>query len=308
MIKTVWRVYILVMIGLLCVAGCTKQKVDVPPVPPEGMVLIPAGEFLMGNNAPVACKDEQPVHTVYIDAFFMDKYEVTNAQYKKFVDANPQWGKNRIDSNLHDGTHLKHWNGNDYPSGEANHPVRYVSWYAAMAYAQWAGKRLPAEAEWERAARGDLVGKKYLWGDSFDLSKVNHEGTVIMYKDEANLSLDGFRDRIYFSTKTFGLPSTKTVGSYPSNGYGLYDMACSVWEWCLDEYDENFYARSPRDNPIAGGAITSIINNFTNLTTKRVLRGGVWDGNPESLRVADRDRNPPSYTFSSVGFRCAKAQ
>ena len=155
MVKTVWRVYILVMIGLLCVAGHAKQKVDVPPVPPEGMVLIPAGEFLMGSNASVARKDEQPVHTVSIDTFFMDKYEVTNAQYKQFIDANPQWGKDcvntnrrwqkdrRINTNIycdhyayHGGIYLHswgggpddyfylaefylaHWNGNDYPSGK----------------------------------------------------------------------------------------------------------------------------------------------------------------------------------------------
>ena len=123
-------------------------------------MLIPAGVFQMGSNAPAADNDEQPVHTVYVNAFFMDKYEVTNLDYKKFVLANPRWRKNRIDSAFHSGGYLRGWNGNDYPSGEANHPVVYVDWYAAVAYAQWAGKRLPTEAEWEYAARGGLSGKK----------------------------------------------------------------------------------------------------------------------------------------------------
>ena len=299
--KTVFRLSALVMIGLLCVAGCAKQKVDVPPGPPEGMVLIPAGEFQMGNNAPVASKDEQPVHTVYIDAFFMDKYEVTNAQYQEFVLANPSWQKGRIDRRFHDvyGCYLQDWNGNDYPIGEANHAVAWVSWYAAMAYAEWAGKRLPTEAEWERAARGGLVGKKYPWGDSFDPSKVNHDRVVFMYDSWDGLIEDG-REYTYVHIKP--------VGSYPPNGYGLYDMTCSVSEWCLDKYDESFYARSPHDNPIAGGAITSIINNYTNLTTKRVLRGGSWGDGPEGRRVADRDGAAPSNTITGRGFRCVRAQ
>ena len=164
--KTVFRLSALAMIGLLCVAGCAKQKVDVPPGPPEGMVLIPAGDFQMGNNAPVARKDEQPVHTVYIDAFFMDKYEVTNAQYQEFVLANPSWQKGRIDRRFHDvfGCYLQDWNGNDYPIGEANHAVAWVSWYAAMAYSPSGpendcqrrrnGKGQPGEAWWGRNTHG----------------------------------------------------------------------------------------------------------------------------------------------------------
>ncbi len=127
-----------------------------------GMVLIPAGEFEMGRADGIS--DEKPVHTVYVDAFYMDIHEVTNAEYKKFIDANPQWQKDRIARRLHDGTYLRPWSGNDYPPGRGDYPVNYVSWYAAMAYAKWAGKRLPTEAEWEKAARGGLVGKGYPWG------------------------------------------------------------------------------------------------------------------------------------------------
>ena len=221
------------------------------------MVLIPAGEFQMGSNDSDT-DDEKSVHTVYVDAFYMDVYEVTNAQYKQFVDANPQWGKDRIPSRYHHGSYLNHWTGNSYPRGKGDHPVMWVSWYGAMAYARWAGKRLPTEAEWEKAARGGLVGKRYPWGDSIDASKANH-------------------DKI-----AWGITA---VGIYPSNGYGLYDMVGNVWEWCLDAYDENFYKNSPRRNPIAGAdSIVHVINTFTSVENRRVLRHGLHVANRHAPR------------------------
>ena len=133
------------------------------------MVLIPAGEFRMGSETGEA--DEKPVHVIYLDAYHIDPYLVTNADFKKFVDANPQWGKDSIPEKYHDGDYLALWEGNAYPEDKANHPVVYVSWYAAMAYAEWAGKRLPTEAEWEKAARGRLIDRKYPWGDTEDITK-----------------------------------------------------------------------------------------------------------------------------------------
>ena len=260
------------------------MKTDLPEtkkLPSKGMVLIPAGEFQMGSKDPEGDNDEQSVHTVYIDAFYVDKYEVTNAQYKKFVDANPRWQKDRIDRWFYDGGYLRHWNENDYPSGKANHPVVYVSWYAAVAYAQWAGKRLPTEAEWEYTARGGLAGKAYPWEGGIDSSKANYGRNV---------------------------GNTTPVSKYPPNGYGLYDMAGNVWEWCLDEYQEDFYARSPHANPIAGGTITSITDCFTSTTTARVLRGGSWNYGPRLLRVALRNWALPSNTYGNYGFRCARDQ
>ena len=142
-----------------------------------GMVLIPAGDFRMGSNTTAAYSDEKPVHTVYINAFYIDKYEVTNEEYKRFIDANPWWRKDRILGKYHDGDYLKHWIGNRYPYGKGNYPVTWVSWYAAMAYAQWKGKRLPTEAEWEKAARGGLVNN-YLSGGLVNSQTANYDKNV----------------------------------------------------------------------------------------------------------------------------------
>ena len=154
------------------------ETADTPAPPPDGMVLIPAGEFDMGSNDAEARKNEQPVRTVYVDAFYMDETEVTNAQYKEFLLENPQWQKGRVNAPFADNTYLYLWNGNNYPNGKGNHPVTYVSWYAAMAYAEWADKRLPTEAEWEYAARGGLKNKKYPNGNTITArdANFNHDG------------------------------------------------------------------------------------------------------------------------------------
>lgn len=248
--------------------------------PEPDMVFIPAGEFQMGSN--VGNLDEKPAHPVYLDAFYMDKYEVTNAQYKKFVDANPEWQIDQIPRIYHDGYYLAHWNGNDFPPEKENYPVVYVSWYAAMAYAQWAGKRLPTEAEWEKAARGGLIDKIYPWGDSIDATKSNYyNGT----------------------DKEWTL-----VGTYPTNGFGLSDMAGNVREWCLDVYDAGFYINSPHENPIAGtNSIDEIIKNFINLKSNRVLRGGSWLSSAQSSRIANRNWRTPTDTNPNEGFRCVKS-
>ena len=274
----------LLSLNLTWADGAHRLTYTVNPPLPEGMVLIPAGEFQMGSNDPEAQNDEQPVHTVYIDAFFMDETEVTNVEYQKFVRANPRWGKRSIDGAFHNGKYLDHWNGDNYPIGKENYPVVYVSWYAAMAYAQWVEKRLPTEAEWEYAARGGLRGQKYPWrGDVIDRGRAN-------YADS-------------------GIGDTTAVRRYPPNGYGLYDMAGNVWEWCLDEYDGGFYDRSPRDNPLSGGpSVDWIISNFTGVKTSRVLRGGSWGNNPVNLRVAFRFRDAPAISNNGYGFRCARAQ
>ena len=247
----------------------------------SNMVLIPAGEFEMGNNGPVEHHgpqaDETPGHTVYVDAFYMDIYEVTNADFKKFLDANPEWQKGNV--KFQDGDpYLDDWEGNTYADGQGNHPVK-VNWYAAMAYAVWVGKRLPTEAEWEKAARGGLKNQDYPWGNSINPSMANYEVN----------------------------PSTVPVGSYFPNNYGLHDMAGNVEEWCLDEYQADFYKDSPDRNPIAGAdSIMDIVKNYKNVKSPRVLRGGDYVFGADSIRVSKRWRLAPEDNKYITGFRCVK--
>ncbi|MDE0482630.1 MAG: SUMF1/EgtB/PvdO family nonheme iron enzyme [Candidatus Poribacteria bacterium] len=257
------------------------------------MMLIPAGEFQMGSNNGKADNSERPLHNVYVDAFYMDKHLVTNAQYMEFVTANPQWHKSSkwyewgkkqktsIAKRYHDGDYLKHWHENIYPDEKADHPVTWVSWYAAMAYARWIGKRLPTEAEWEKAARGGLTEQEYPGGNSIDFSQANYNSSV---------------------------GDTTPVGEYPANGYGLYDMAGNAWEWCLDTYDADFYTHSPHRNPISGANTDeSVTNELTNNTSFRVLRGGSWLDSQQYVRSAFRYKINPTLTLARIGFRCVKA-
>lgn len=244
------------------------------------MVLIPAGEFQMGSADPGARQNQSPIHSVYVDAFYIDKYEVTNAQYAEFLndvgrhsDAGGPWlsiEHDRIE--LIEGVyHVK--------AGYENHPIAHVTWYGAMAYAAWIGKRLPTEAEWEKAARGGMTGQKHLWGDTIDSSNAN-------YDDSGD---------------------TTVIGNYPPNGFGLYDMAGNVWEFCLDEYISDFYANSPSQNPIAGAdSVEDVINNYTSITTVRVLRGGSYFDPEYLIRSAARGWVLPAQISANTGFRCVR--
>lgn len=262
------------------IVGCDTEDVLEDPfdISSDSMVLIPAGEFEMGSNDDEAGSDEQPIHTVHVDAFYMDKYEVTNLEFKEFLLQNPRWQKDRIEKSFRDANYLKNWNGNDYPDGKDDHPVVNVSWYAAMAYAQWANKRLPTEAEWERAARGGLVGKNYPHGNALVAMHANYNKNV---------------------------GDTTRVGAYPANNYSLHDMAGNVWEWCLDEYNKDFYLVSPRENPLAGASsVKEIMDDFISVKSSRILRGGSWFDIARNVRVTPRNWNTPPNSYFNIGFRC----
>lgn len=233
------------------------------PAPPPGMVLVPAGEFIMGDNA--GNSNEMPEHTVYLDAFYIDQYEVTFRQYAEV----------KLLSRL--GGSSGSGNGDDYP-------VTRVSWNDAKTYCEWLGKRLPTEAEWEKAARGS-GGRKYPWGN-----ENYNEGGI--------------------SRANHGTDSTTPVGSFPQgvSPYGAYDMAGNVWEWVADWYSEGYFYNSPYRNP--KGPDTS---------DRKIFRGGsyyLYDASSaDALRVSYR--TPyfyHSYTYHAlpglesddVGFRCAK--
>ena len=253
------------------------------PDPYEGMELIRAGEFRMGSNS--GRDNEKPVHSVYVDAFYMDKYEVTNAEYAEFLNAK---GKHADAGRTwlavgHQDARIEYVNRvYRAKAGYENHPVTMVSWYGAMAYATWKGKRLPTEAEWEKAARGNLAGLKYPWGNGIDATKANYNNN-----------------------------DTTAVGKYTANGYGLYDMSGNVWEWCLDEYNRDFYAISPSQNPLSGAnSVQWLLDNWTGIKSIRVMRGGGWGGsNTADLRCAYRAHPSaaPATTGNYLGFRCVRA-
>ena len=257
----------------------STETVESSPDPYEGMVLIDAGEFRMGGNE---FESEKPIHSVYVDAFYMDAYEVTNAEYAEFLNAK---GKHAEAGNT--------WSFIGQPSrieyvsreyqvkgGYENHPVTVVSWYGAMAYAAWKGKRLPTEAEWEYAARGGLSGQKYPWGNAIDATNANYSNHVV---------------------------DTTPIGKYPANGYGLYDMSGNVYEWCLDEYNANFYSVSPAQNPLSGAnSIQWLLDNYTGVNTSRVIRGGAWYDNAHFMRAAYRGDDTPSNATIGLGFRCVR--
>lgn len=168
---------------------------------PNDMVLVPAGEFTMGTNDRLP--DEGPEYKLTLPAFYIDKYEVTNLQYRKFIDATQ-------------GKSPKHFRNRTFPDGKADHPVTYVSWYDADAYCHWADKRLPTEEEWEKAARS-TDGRNYPWGNDFAIDRANTPQRWMVLEQEGD---------------------TTPVGAFPTgvSAYGAYDMSGNVWEWTASWY------------------------------------------------------------------------
>ncbi len=246
---------------------CNNRLTPKQETAPTGMVLIRGGSFLTGSNK--GKDDEMLVNKIYVDAFYMDKYEVTVAQYALFLQMDPSQTKPNYWSEQ-----LKH----------SNRPVVFVSWEEATAFCTWLSKqrgkrvRLPTEAEWEYAARGGLPDQEYPWGDEISVAK-------------ANYNVDGSRLVDWENTKRY----LKDVDSFSPNDFGLYNMAGNVWEWCADWYGSDYYKTSPLRNP--PGPTSG---------TLRVLRGGSCLNVKDFLRCADRGKGYPSYKGGGIGFRCAQ--
>ena len=221
--------------------------------PGDGMVMVwvPGGEFLMGGPPGEGRADERPQHRVHIDGFWMGKYEVTEAQYRTFCGATRRAKPPEPP-----------WEWKDGP------PVVQVSWNDAAAYCEWAGLRLPTEAEWEYAARG---GKGYEYG--------TEDGTL--NEEMANYWGSGAPKR------------PEPVGRYPANPFGLHDLAGNVLEWCQDWYSSGYYRVSPTNNPQGPASGTA-----------RTLRGGAWVTTPDNVRSSYRASLTPAASNHFTGFRC----
>ncbi len=248
------------------------DDVDVP----DDMVFIPAGEFLMSSEDEKSSGTLHSTHSVNLNGYLIDIYPVTNADFNTFLNENPQWQKNNIPSVLHDGKYLESWIGRRPPRDKTDHPVIYVSWYAAMAYAEWVGKRLPTIAEWEMAARGGLHGKKYPWGDQINM-------------DQANYAMHVGR--------------TTSVNKYPPNEYGIYDMAGNVWEWCLDAHGDE---TKHQHYDMIVEKIGNITRDFLQVKSPRVVRGGSWASSERATQIAYCGWAAPNFTHYNYGFRCVK--
>ncbi|MCX6032853.1 MAG: SUMF1/EgtB/PvdO family nonheme iron enzyme [Chloroflexi bacterium] len=233
----------------------------------DGMTLVyvPAGEFTMGaaDGDSEASDNEKPQHKVYLDAYWIDRTEVTNARYRQCVAA----GACQPPSASKTHTRASYYGNAEYD----NYPVIYVAWDAAQKYCQWAGRRLPTEAEWEKAARG-TDGRKYPWGDA---APENQRANFNNNKDD-----------------------TTAVGGYPSGAspYGAVDMAGNVWEWVADWYNATYYRNAPAQNPKGPDA-----------DQYRVLRGGSWVSVQRGVRAAGRYWFAPTFVDSVIGFRCARS-
>lgn len=227
-------------------------------------VLIPAGTFTMGRSKltaddktkmrPQVLLDDRPVHQVTLPAFFLDSHETTHGEYAEFVKATRRAAPH-------------HWVGGKVPAGLDKVAVYNVSWDDAKAYCEFRGRRLPTEAEWERAARGGLEGQSYPWGDKFEAKQAR--SGVASGPGEA--------------------------GQFPANAFGLYDMAGNMTEWTADWFEREYYSHSPAENP--PGPAQGLY---------KVIRGGAWSDPPARLTVFFRNWVRPSQRQPNIGIRCAQ--
>jgi formylglycine-generating enzyme required for sulfatase activity len=300
--------------------------------PTDNMVWIPGGEFTRGSDNP-KMPDARPLARVSVDGFFMDKTAVTNDQFERFVKAtnyitvaerkpdakdfpgahpdmlvpgsvvfSPPQGPVPLDNHLRWWNYVKgaNWRHPEGPESDirdrGKHPVVHVAWEDAVAYARWAGKRLPTEAEFEYASRGGLEGKKFAWGD-----ELKPEGRWM-----ANIWQGRFP---YENTVEDGYRATAPVGSFPANGYGLFDMSGNVWQWCSDWYRADYYqtladAKQPIHDP--RGPSDSFDPGEPGVA-KRVMRGGSYlctDQYCTAYEAGARGKGAADTGTNHLGFRC----
>lgn len=307
---------------LLLTVSCNHSSI----VRKDGMILIKNGSFEMGGDDAYARKDEYPKHKVNLRSFWLDETEVTNEQFRKFVEATNYVTTAEKDFVYQDengkticqkagslvfkkltkgeeanpntwwqfveGANWKHPQGpTSSIDGKENFPVVHVSWYDADAYCKWSGKRLPTEAEWEFAARGGLINNKYTWGNE----------NVNAGKQRCNIWNGNFP---YENTLLDSFERSAPVKSFEPNNYGLYDMAGNVWEWCSDWYDEKYYTNALKNR---------IFNNPENTqpdnAKEKVMRGGSFlcnDSYCSGYRVSARMMSTAETSLEHTGFRCAK--
>jgi len=274
---------------------CSFAQLVAAPVTSSSMVRLPGGVFLMGTQDGEE-EGEGPIHEVKLGPFWIDKTEVTVGEFARFVEATGHKTAAEKDGsskayNLDVGKWVqtpgatwRHPEGAEGGAARANDPVVQVSWEDAKAYANWTGKRLPTEAEWEFAARGGLGQARFAWGNEL---LPNGKYLANWYQGEwrkNNTADDGFSGRA-------------PVGSYPPNGFGLNDMTGNVWEWVADRHSFEYFSVSPADDP--HGPTTG---------TERVVRGGSYlcdDSTCKGYRVASRKSHVPDTGLNNIGFRCA---
>ena len=233
------------------------------------MVLIPEGSFPMGvpQGDRDGGRDEYPRHDVFVSSFYIDKFEMTNGRYLEFVKATGH----RVPQNPKNPTRNL-WQGDTIGESLVDRPVINVDWADAEAYCKWAGKRLPTEAEWEKAAKG-TADRRFPWGNVEPTNK-----------------------HLNFNQQWVGEKTLMPVGSYEAgkSPFGVYDMAGNVWEWVNDWYDAKYYEKSPAKNPKGPES-----------GTKRVLRGSGWQNETPTVRIFTRVDSDPTIRNESTGFRCA---
>lgn len=313
------------------------------PKVPEGMVWIPGGECVLGCDSKEAKADEKPQHKVRVSGFWMDETPVTNRQFKAFVDATgylttaekaptleeimaqvppgtpppaPEWlvaaslvfkpSERPVPLTNHHywwewkpGADWRHPEGPESSlAGKEDHPVVQISWMDAVAYATWAGKRLPTEAEWEFAARGGKEHTVYAWGNEEFSEK----------EPQANLWQGHFP---YKSTKEGGYFGTTPVKKYAPNGYGLYDMAGNVWQWCKDLYHANYYNELKENVVVDPQGPTKSFDPQEPYAVKHVHRGGSFLCHAsycKGYRLSARMKTCPDTSLNHLGFRCVKSE